>query len=91
MLLMFPKNIINEVSPNSEWIRSTAKLPMFFICVCSGLIGGIATTFYKMIGELAIENDLTTDGWFVILLVVIALPGNFMQLYFVNVAMKYYD
>jgi len=64
---------------------------MFFILVCSGLIGGISTTFYKMIGELAIEKDLTQDGWFVLLLIVIALPGNLMQLYFVNVAMKYYD
>ena len=64
---------------------------MFFILISTGLIGGIATTFFKMVGELAIEKDLTKDGWFVIILVVLALPGNFLQLYFINVAMKYYD
>ena len=91
MLRMFPKDIIDEVSPQSAWIRSTAKVPMFFILISTGLIGGIATTFFKMVGELAIEKDLTKDGWFVVVLVVLALPGNLLQLYFINVAMKYYD
>ena len=61
---MFPKDIIEEVSPQSAWIRRTAKVPMFFILISTGLIGGIATTFFKMVGELAIEKDLTKDGWF---------------------------
>ena len=45
---------------------------MFFILISTGLIGGIATTFFKMVGELAIEKALTKDGWFVIILVVLA-------------------
>ena len=64
---------------------------MFFILICTGLIGGIATTFFKMVGELTVEKDLTKDGWFIIILLVIALPGNFLMLYYINVAMKYYD
>ena len=64
---------------------------MFFILVCTGLIGGLSTTFFKMVGELAIEKDLTRDGWFVLVLLILAVPGNLLQLYFVNVAMKYYD
>ena len=91
MLRMFPKSLINEVSPDSELLRKTAKLPMFFILVCDGLIGGIATTFFKMCGELAIEKDLESDGWFILLLLACAIPGNLLQLYFVNIGMKYYD
>ena len=64
---------------------------MFCIMVSSGLLGGISTTFFKMFGELAIEKDLTKDGWFALILIVLALPGNILQLYFVNIAMKYYD
>ena len=64
---------------------------MFFILICTGLIGGIATTFFKMVGELTVEKDLTKDGWFIIILLVIALPSNFLMLYYINVAMKYYD
>ena len=88
---MFPEEIISEVSPQSLLIRRTAKLPMFVILVGAGLIGGIATTFYKIIGELAIENDLTKDGWFVVILLLVGMFANLVMLYLINIAMKYYD
>ena len=88
---MFPEEIISEVSPNSILIRRTAKLPMFVILVSAGLIGGIATTFYKIIGELAIENDLDKDGWFVSILLIVGVVANLVMLYLINIAMKYYD
>ena len=88
---MFPEEIISEVSPNSILIRRTAKLPMFVILVSAGLIGGIATTFYKIIGELAIENDLDKDGWFVSILLIVGMIANLVMLYLINIAMKYYD
>ena len=88
---MFPEEIISEVSPQSLLIRRTAKLPMFVILVGAGLIGGIATTFYKIIGELAIENDLTKDGWFVVILLLVGILANLIMLYLINIAMKYYD
>ena len=88
---MFPEEIISEVSPNSILIRRTAKLPMFVILVSAGLIGGIATTFYKIIGELAIENDLDKDGWFVSILLIVGVIANLVMLYLINIAMKYYD
>ena len=91
MLRMFPEEIISEVSPDSILIRRTAKLPMFVILVSAGLIGGIATTFYKIIGELAIENDLDKDGWFVSILLVVGVLANLVMLYLINIAMKYYD
>ena len=91
MLRMFSAELIEEVSPRSNWIRRTSKLPMFFSLLCTGLIGGVATTFWKMMGELAVEKDLTKDGWFVLILLVIATPAQLLQLFLVNIAMKYYD
>ena len=88
---MFPEEIISEVSPGSILIRRTAKLPMFVVLVSAGLIGGIATTFYKIIGELAIENELTQEGWFVVVLALVGVLANLVMLYLINIAMKYYD
>ena len=88
---MFPEEIISEVSPGSILIRRTAKLPMFVVLVSAGLIGGIATTFYKIIGELAIENELTQEGWFVVVLALVGVLANLVMLYLINIAMKYYN
>ena len=64
---------------------------MFFLLVCCGLIGGVTTTTYKMIGQLTVEKKFGEQAGFVVLLVIISLPGNILQLLFLNVSMKYYD
>ena len=91
ILRMFPASLIHEVSSRSNCIRLTAKLPMFFLLVCTGLIGGVTTTTFKLIGQLTVEKKFGEQAGFVCLLLLISLPGNILQLLFLNVSMKYYD
>ena len=88
---MFPHDFITDVSPNSGWIRTAAKFPMVFMLICSGVIGGWSTTTGKMVGELAVDGELGDHIGLLVLLVVPAFSGNLISLYFLNVAMKYYD
>ena len=91
MLRMFPAEIIHEVSPRSSCVRRTAKFPMFFLLVCTGLIGGVTTTLFKMVSDLLVQHDVSHDFLFFMILLTLAIPGNGLQLYFINVSMKYYD
>ena len=88
---MFPHEFIVDVSPNSGWIRHTAKLPMVFMLISSGIMGGIGTSVFKLIGELAVLGEFSEQFWFVLSLAVPSMCANFLSLYFINVAMKYYD
>ena len=45
---MIPKGLMEEISPRSEWIRATAKLPMLCILAGTGLIGGVTIVLHKM-------------------------------------------
>ena len=91
MLRNVPSYLINEVSPRSNCIRITAKLPMFFLLVCTGLIGGVTTTTFKLVGELTVEKEFAKNAGYGVLLIVISVPGNVLQLVLLNVSMKYYD
>ena len=57
VLCIFPQELIKEISPDAESLRKTVKLPLLFLLLCTGLIGGFATVLSKCVGELIVVND----------------------------------
>ena len=86
-----PKGLMQEISPRSEWIRVTAKIPMLCILACTGMIGGSSLVLHKMQADLAFEGEMGNHVGFVIFLYAVATPSNITMLIFLQGAMKYYD
>ena len=56
ILTIFPEELIKELSARSNLIRKTARVPMCCLLVCTGLLGGYSTTYFKFFAELIVEG-----------------------------------
>ena len=91
ILCIFPRTLVNEVSPRSECIRKSARMPMLFLLVCSGLLGGYSVTLFKLLGELFVGKAYKTNVFLTFALLAVGLLANLLQLLFLNISMRYYD
>ena len=56
-LRTIPKSLLSEISPRSTCTKRTAKLPMFFLLACAGIIAGITSVNFKLSGQLAYGDN----------------------------------
>ena len=66
-------------------------MPMLFLLVCSGLLGGYSVTLFKLLGELFVGKAYKTNVFLTFALLAVGLLANLLQLLFLNISMRYYD
>ena len=91
VLTIFPKELIAEISPRSDRIRKTARLPMLSLLCCTGVLAGYSAVLFKYFAELLVAGQSIKVAAMSFSILAVALFTNFLQLIFLNISMKYYD
>ena len=91
VLTIFPKELILEISPSSDRIRKSARLPMVSLLCCTGLLAGYSAVLFKYFAELVVGGKSIKVAALSFPILAAALFTNFLQLIFLNISMKYYD
>ena len=91
VLTIFPKDLILEISPSSDRIRKSARLPMVSLLCCTGLLAGYSAVLFKYFAELVVGGKSIKVAALSFPILAAALFTNFLQLIFLNISMKYYD
>ena len=91
VLTIFPKELLLEISPSSERIRKSARLPMVSLLSCTGLLAGYSAVLFKYFAELVVGGKSLKVAALSFPILAAALFTNFLQLIFLNISMKYYD
>ena len=82
---------VELVSPGSHRLRRFAKAPMLLVIAGAALCSGVTVALLKLLGELLLSGEVTTDLLLAGLVALGALLSAAQQLHTLNTAMKYYD
>lgn len=82
---------VELVSPDSHRLRRFAKAPMLLVIAGAALCSGVTVALLKLLGELLLSGEVTTDLLLAGLVALGALLSAAQQLHTLNTAMKYYD
>ena len=91
ILSIFPKELIDEVSPRCSLLRKTIKVPLITLLAGAGLVQAEFNVLCKAIGEILTGDPQPGDVGLTFRMFVAGMCANLFQLLFINVAMKYYD
>ena len=83
--------MVAEISPKSVTFRSLSKLPLVLLTASSGITISTVLVFGKTFGQIYIEHLVTELPVISIGCVLLAGLCGLLVLYFMSLAMRYYD
>ena len=89
LVAVLPTHIQKTISPDQKYLKSFAKLPLFFFTASAGLNTGVNLTLFKVAG-VAIKNDEDWMDPFVISCISAAITTAWLTVFCLNQAMSLY-
>lgn len=84
--------LIDKISPKyGRRLRRFIKLPVVLLTLSSGVCGGTSLVQIKSFGEIVGGSELSSNFFLSLLLVAMGLGCSAMQVYLLNLSMKYYN
>ena len=80
-----------KISPNSKILKKNLKVLLVLLCTICGFMNGSSLVFFKVAGEVLNSPERDMNVFFSILM---GLCGTFcagLQIYCLNLSMKYYN
>ena len=92
LLGKLPKELIADISPDAGMkLRNNIKVPVILLTLCSSLCGGSSIVMMKCFNEIANGTEFSEHGFFAMILLVTALTAAYLQMYMLNLSIKYFN
>ena len=87
-----PKELVAQISPESGLkIKNSIKLPVILLTMTSGLCGGTTIVMLKSFGQIVNGPEVASNVFLSLVLVIAGIGTAIIQVYMLNLSMKYYD
>ena len=83
-------SFLSENFENAIWMRRLGKIPMVLMCFSGGMLSGLNQSIFRFVG-LALREGADFVSWIVLGLGLTGAGTALVQLYVLNVVMRYYE
>ena len=87
-----PEELISIISPEAGLkLKKSIKVPVVLLTMAAGLCGGTSLVMMKSFGEIVGGAEMNGNVYMAVVLIIFGLGTGALQMYMLNLSMKYYN